>query len=425
MARQKNTRQWNRNQIIFAVIALIIIFTFTISLIVTDNATHTTQTQSNNADNNPFPTPTPTLISVPTVEPDGIQIGDGEPLVNVSGYFQMFQPDDAPGLWTVQSNEFDADQNTANLILISPERLAVIHGIARARDLNVTSLEVLQNVTYDISFFDRVWASYQVWTITDQRIIGDSLLVYDFELEGVVPNDIAYIARQVTWLEPKFINTLRIVVPANNPELLDILYEKSLQSFITYPDSPQTGIAGIEAKSHPDIGLMIMLPSYWEILDGGPGRLRTTYHEPFPIEGEDYQITVQRRENTALDSLDAAQAWLEQVYSTISIIEGRVVNQRFAEGYVFGYTFQNVDGDSFSAAMMLLNDSAGNLFTAEVRTNQPAINFLGSVLTFNQQRVFDFLQSFTVLAPSGYQNIPQPFSAEAKTVPQSTPQATP
>lgn len=444
---QYQNRNRQRNQMIAAAIGFGISAIFIISLVApTSFTSDPSATVTPNNDDFVFRTPTPTPRATPTVEPSGSIVAMGEPYINQTGLFQIPQPLDQVGLWTNPNPQNNPNPNTttanlpasstnadeiANTIFISPTRLALYHATTQdaSRYANVLELQAALTEAY----FDGIWSQYDSWVLSSTDTTQDNLLIYNFVLEDSSPDLITYLARYLLWFDNGLLSGLRIVVPANNADLLDHLQTRILPQFVSYAhllDSPYTNTAQWAAKSDTEIGYLIKLPLAWNITEGGVGRARTAY-APFntPSDVLPIRIVVQTRGQQPLASLDEAKTWLQNNI-TVPITftnEGEAITQPFANGYLLEYTYENIDSDPFSSAIVLLNDAEGNLYTAEL-TTQGTVNFSEVTPSTVQEQAYEGLKTFTLLAPRDYVVVPEPFPASFITrlrhIPSSGPRTT-
>lgn len=343
-------------------------------------------------------TPEPTSLIAPTPESGIPQITALDPHLNSTGLFQFFQPGDD---WYLERDDYNSDYRRASTVYISPSRLSVIHVFVEIGTSYPTLQAVSDNVFTDV-YFASEWGQYKSWRYT-KREVTDSLITIEFALEDDRNELLKYIARQISWLEGSWLYTIRIVVPNNNPVLLDRLFELTAPTLIGYQNIGVFPLLGWQQFSDQSQRMMIKLQEVWTQTSGSPGR-PITYQGATLTEG--YQVTIQRIPGQPLASLEAAQTWLSNFREGISIIEGRPTVQAFAQGYWFSYTYQTIEGDPMSAAAALLNDPEGNLYVAELRAPERDVNFLAADLTEQHLIGQQIIQSFTVLAPFGYSIVP-------------------
>jgi hypothetical protein len=254
--------------------------------------------------------------------------------------------------------------------------------------------------------FDENWREYDRWELVDQQQ-DDVFLTYDFRLFG----DTTYLARQIVWLEQNLLYALRIIVPENNPALLEHIQEEVISSFISYPHliDPVTATAPSQAKGSVEEGYMMKVPVNWQLIGREEGPTRSYLGIG---ANENYQITARlEAENTPLTTLDEAENWLRENRELDEILGGRIApEQRFATyGYMFSYTYRDFDGNPRSAAIVMLNDEDNNLYTAEMRIPESDVDLLRETASPSHRTALQVLDTFTVLAPDDYVYQPEPF----------------
>jgi hypothetical protein len=429
--RGKPNKNVQRNQIIAAVLGLGISAIFIISLVAPntfDTQTETTNNTQNNDDE--LPTTSPATPRVPpTVEPDGSKISMDRPFINTTGLFQILKPLDPAGSWTnpdpangtpptnTTTSEVPASTTnnieTGSTLFLSPTRLAVIHATTQFAD-RYPNVKALEDSLTD-SYFNQIWQAYYQWQLTS-KTADESFLTYDFILRDAPPSQVSYVARYILWHDNGLINGLRLIVPENNPALLETLQERILPSFVSYPNLIENTLnypTGWTANTDMEQGYMLKLPDIWRVIEGGEGRPRTSYgfsFDPGP-DTPSIRITIQPRGQQPIASLEDAKTW-RQAASTSPLTfvgEGETIEQRFGDGYLLHYTYQNEDLDTFTGVMILLNDKDGNLYTAEFITDGNVQNFNDSATHPYQIQGYDAIRTFTLLAPADYANTPEPF----------------
>ncbi|MBI5930777.1 MAG: hypothetical protein HY862_15815 [Chloroflexi bacterium] len=397
----KNKRQRRRvrtQYMITAGLGLAVTFIFIIQAVLPRTNNGTTSTSVPTSQSDVGITPEPTSLRAPTLESGIPQITVLDSHLNSTGLFQFFQPGDD---WYMERDDYNTDYRRASTVYISPSRLSVIHAFVEI-GTNYPSLQAISDTVLTDVYFNTEWGQYKSWRYTNRQVT-DSLITIDFALEDDRNELLKYIGRQISWLENDWLYTVRIVVPDNNPVLLDRLFELSMPTMVGYHNIGVFPLLGWKEFSDQSQRMMIKLQEVWTQIGGSSGR-PITYAGATLTEG--YEVTIQRIPGQPLESLEAAQTWLSNFRIGIQIVEGRPTTQTFAQGYWFSYTYNTVEGDPVSAAASLLNDTDGNLYFAELRTPERDANFLATDLT--EQRLIgqQIIESFTVLAPIGYSIVP-------------------
>jgi hypothetical protein len=356
-------RTQRRATLIGALIGFIIIFTFVISLIAPDR-----RSGSNSSDNiyptlTPYGTPLPpTQVIIPTPEPNP-QLEGELPYIHSSGFFQTFRP--AGSDWFV--TESLGTENTTSTVIQSPARLAVIHNYIRP-GVQYETLESLSTEFLNEAHFVDAWVEYDSWLETGRTVTGDHVII-SFDL---MSEDNQYLGRAIAWVEAGWLYISRLVVPANNPALLDLLQSLVIPVFRGYPQLqvlPQSWPAYIDQE----LGFLLKHPLGWQTVAGGRGR-PVTFNVP-AAEGKT-AVRVWTAQNRAVGSGQEAEAFLTETEPTATTLTIEPVEHGMGTGYQIAYAYRDTAGDLHSGLMMLLNDTSGMLFVANLQSTPPGTNWL-------------------------------------------------
>lgn len=382
MRKQQRMR---RNQIIATVIGVIIIAVFIIGLVAPDLGTSTT-TLETAVPNTAAPLPTPTLM------PASMNVEGQAPYVSLTGLYEVFQP--AGTSWIRFQDNYAPPQNRVNVIFRGT--CAVIHNFVEL-GVNFDSPEALSNEKFTEEYFQSEWAQYPSQRLTS-KTVEDPYVIMNFDLEGrpEAPNcPSEYAGRQISWVQDGLLYNVRLVVPQNDQASLSVLQDLIVPSFVVYKNNMDIVDLGWQARYVPGGRTMIVLPPGWQ--SESPAGQRQVYRDPV----ENYRATIQQFQNAPLVSAEEAQAWLEDYRANITVLGQEAVSQTFANGYIFSYTFENADGDPFSAVISLLNTDNGTLYVADLIAPVSEINFLVTPEAPDEPtpNVLAMIRSFTVLAP--------------------------
>lgn len=348
MASRKQNRR--RATIIGSVIGVIIIFSFVITLIAPDLGTSSTTSDA------VFNTPEPTAIIIPTPDPDP-QLGGAAPFIHNSGVFSAFRP--AGGDWTVTESGPDANTGIVRVVMQSPARLAVIHNYIQP-GVEYETLDSLSANLLTANHFASAWSDYDTWVETNRAVTDDAVIV-DFDLES---ESVAYAGRSLDWVQDSRLFATRLVVPANNAALLDLLQPYVLAQFTMLP-----GIAALPvewpAYIEQSTGYVLKYPAGWQQVAGGPGRPVT-----FSTTSDQGELVIRTwaAPDRRLESREQVAVWLASVESTAEALTIAPVEQRGGTGYEVAYTFIDTAGDARSGLVLLVNDADDTLFAVNLQT---------------------------------------------------------
>ena len=366
MSRSKR-RSRQRATLIGGMIGAIIILSFVISLAAPDLGS-----RSRNDDSVTIPTytpygtlPPPTPIIIPTPDPNP-QLEGNLPYIHSSGYFQTFWP--AGSDWSI-TEQVGTDTSTtyAHVAIQSGPRLAVIYNFVQP-GVEFESVENYSETQMTANYLAGSWADYESWTETGRTLTDDSVII-DLDL---VSHDNSYLARTINRLGDGAVYVTRLVVPANNPDLLDLLQELVVPVFVGYNDLqqlPQVWPTHIDREQ----GYVIKHPSYWRILAGEVGR-------PVTYGSTTDQLNMRQRiwvtPDQMLETAEDAGAWLAENEPTATVVEVAAVTREVGTGFQVAYTYRDDAGDEHSGLAVLLNDDAGALFAANLQLDPAGLNLL-------------------------------------------------
>jgi hypothetical protein len=167
-----------------------------------------------------------TLSVLPTPEANP-QLDGLPPHAHPDGYFQTFMPQGEE--WAVQ--DYDQAGELVQTVINSPYRLVVIHTMARLDAQVYATPDDLSAQYLTMEYFASAWFPYTSWAETRRAVEGERVII-DFSL---VADFKAFLGREITRQEDGIIYTARIVVPANDPALLDLLQTLVTRDFVALP----------------------------------------------------------------------------------------------------------------------------------------------------------------------------------------------
>jgi hypothetical protein len=363
MLSQQRTRQ-----LIATGVGLVIVFVFVAGLIgpFTNNDTND---NTNTNDFEPTSTPRPALPD-PDLNP---QLTGEAPRIQRSGYFQSFWP--AGSDWQVSDEPIEIDPETGTLtvglVLNSTLAGAVIHTFMSQG--NYDSIDSL-NTKLDLTYYSGVWGptattdGYDSWEPTANRVEGDTIIT-DFDL---VSNGLPYLGRDITRLTPGWLYITRLVVPENNPALLDLLQQLVIPSFIGFTELQQLP-AEWPIYADQQLGFVLKYPETgWEVAVGNEGQPATLN---FTADTYDGRVRLWAVPNQPITTPEEASAWLMSEDSHAAILGTEVITRERGTGFLVSYTTQDTD-NRYSGLAALINDASGTLYVAILWVKDPDINLL-------------------------------------------------
>lgn len=337
-------------------IGVMIIFTFVISLI---NPGVTTTDESEL-----FPTFTPPGTELPPPDPNPDL--SGEPThVHSSGYFQTFKPSGSD--WTVFEDAGAQSDTVLSVVFQSGQRLAVVHNYIR-RGVEVESVESLNTEYLTNAHFAESWVDYESWEETGRSVGADSVTT-EFTL---VSGELDYLGRDITRLgENGWVFVTRLVVPGNNPGLLDTLEGYVVPAFVGLP------LQGLPfdwpTYADPELGYLFKRPAAWQLVAGTPGHPVTFS----PAEARDRgMIRVWAEGDRTLDGAGDAEAWLAELVPSAEVIGIDPLQQGEASGFQVAYSFTDREGDPRSGLFVALLRLDGMAQAANLQVREADVNLL-------------------------------------------------
>lgn len=335
---------------------------------------------TNSSATNVAPTPgvgSPTALVFPTVPPGGFTVVPDRTYFHSSAVFSM------PHLlnWDLaQSGEERVEPTQgvkiarAGATFINGPLLSVIHAfVERDPDRTAKTLQDLDKY-YDKSNLDAAWTNFTGGWKETKRATQNDRFVIDFEL-GLSGN--TYLGRQVSHFEGDWLMVTRLVVPDNDPALLDQLQQIIWNGFVFYPNIAQWPL-GWSATADPAVGYVIKYPADWRKLDGDQGR-------PIIVNGTLRDVTVtlttQGEPGKAAKTEQDARAWVTTAHPKAAIMTVTPETRGDASGFNISYNDPDPDGNARSALVTLLNGTNGTLYSANFLTSVRGLDLLSTSAT--------------------------------------------
>lgn len=354
--RQKRSRQ--RATAIGAGVGLVIIFTFIIGLVAPDLGSNTS---SNPVVNEPGQTVVPPPDPNPRLE-------GALPYIHSSGYFQTFRPSGSD--WQIQEWIAEANTTYPSVYIQSAKHLAVIHHYVQP-GANFESVAALSTNELTDAYFAQQWQQYDQWLETGRTVTDDSVIV-NFAL---ALDDIDYLGRDITRLQNGALYVVRLVVPENNPDLLELLEAFVVPNFIGYEDlRPLSQWWPVYVDQ--ELGIILkQSPAQWAVSSGGPGGA-VTFEVNTGASGPATRVRLSTTPAEPIDSPEAATAWLDEAEPSATVLALEPVTRQFSSGFQIAYTYRDRSGNEHSNLAVLLNDEEQTLFVATLDREIAGVNWL-------------------------------------------------
>ncbi len=385
----RSRKQFNEN--IRRAGALLIVIIFVLGAVVS----------TNNFSNNQQAANTPTLANpgVPTVAFPTVPAG-GNPVVADYTYFQssglfslphLVGWDLAPASGGAGAEEKIEAQPTAEgtpvgtpvpgsqisrvgVTFINSTLLSVVHAFAeRDPERQVASVNDLDKY-YDKNNLDGAWKNFTGgWKELNRGASGDQYIV-NFEL---YLDSNTYLGRQISHLNGDWLMVLRLVVPNNNPQLLDTLQNNLASHFTLWTqalNSPLTWSSIVDYAA----GYVVKYPPDWKQTDGSAGH-------PFTVNGTlptgEVTLTSQAMPNTLVRSEDEARAWLKTNIPNGVVQTIKSENHGEYPGFAVSYADPDPDGNQRSAVVSLISGPSNTLYVVNMRSTARQQNLLDDTNT--------------------------------------------
>lgn len=406
--RAKRRQQW------FAVgIAVLIISTVVIAMIAPGGNTSLFATDTPDLLNNPAVTqPVP-------IEPAMQGIAGGDPYLHPTGLYQVFRPNPNTN-WGIDTQAAKVAGTRA--ITIYRGNCSVIYAYVDY-GINFETLEDVNENVFTSTYDAAEWALYE-YTETN-RSVGNTFIIVDYDLVRRETEDTQndtcpdnYKGRQISWLDDGLLYAVRLVVRENDRAALDGLQDIILPTFATYPNIAElvvdTTVREQTGHIHPDPNSpieqrwtsensFIILPTDWRT---DSNEVAFQAYDGFgTMDG--YRVTVRSYADTPLETLEDIQTWLSSLRLGVEFGSNQLIdNQRFGTGYLVSYTFENADGDVFSAVASIINDKDGTLHVAELTANQGDLDLLAEPENDVISTAQNIIRSFTITPLEDYIYVP-------------------
>jgi hypothetical protein len=332
--------------------------------------------------NAPVSTATPFTFPTPQATPVLISFG---PRIHKTGMFFIANLEE----WNDSEN---AESNRAMISYIDNARFAVVHAFVDA-GLQPLDLNYVKTY-YDTATFDSAWNNYDSWNQVERgELEGDAIRdVFELALGGMTYHAVQYAFPYQNWLF-----TLRIVVPENNPALLQALEDKMYPSLRPNPDA-----VGLDfrwpAHAVKDQGYLFKYPESWRAAGMTASRLTDPNdHVLMTVDAEDFT-----RAKVTGDDVTAA---IVERLPDAEIAEIEPVERAHAQGFRADFAYRDPDGAERQGTLMMLA-GGGRRYIVDLRLSSATLDPLDAEAERAAADAEEVLRSFSVLSPDIFESIP-------------------
>jgi hypothetical protein len=250
----------------------------------------------------------------------------------------------------------------AGVTFINSKSLSVIHAYAeRDPSRNTTNVETL-NTYFNNEILNQAWVNFKAgWSELNRKIENETLII-NFELRL---DDKVYLGRQLARMEQDWMMVLRLVVPNNNPLLLDQLQTTVWPQYHLWPQSLNSPISWTSVVDYA-LGYVMKYPPDWRKLDGIPG-------QPFTVSGtlgaDTITLITRTEPGKAVKTEDEARAYVKANWQNSTAQTAKAETHGDTSGFAVSYINPDSDGNQRSAVVTLLNGANGTLYVANLQSS--------------------------------------------------------
>lgn len=240
--------------------------------------------------------------------------------------------------------------------------LGVIHAFAE-KDPN-RQTPTLQDLDkfYNKENLDQAWSNFKGgWTELNRGVQGD---VYVINVELKL-DDNTYLGRQVSRLNGDWLMVTRLVVPNNNPALLDTLQNAVMPNFKLWDQALTTPLTW-RSVADTATGYVVKFPPGWTLLGGTPG---TPYTVTATLGPDTFTLVTHAEPQKALKTEDDVRSYLKTTEPNSVLQTVKAVTISDTPGFLASYQSPDTDGNLHSAQATLLNGKNGTLYVINFQSS--------------------------------------------------------
>jgi len=231
---------------------------------------------------------------------------------------------------------------------INNETLSVIHVFAEKDPSRKAQSVADLDAYYTKDNLNGAWANFTGgWTETNRGAQGD-LYILNFELKL---NNSTYLARIVSRFSGEWLVVSRLVVPNNNPQLLDQLQNAIFPKIQIWTQALTVPLTW-RAVADPVSGYVVKFPSEWHLVDGAPGY---PYTITAPLGTDTITMTTHGESSTGIKSQDDVLTYTKKTWPNSTVQTIKAITIGTTTGFSVSYTSPDSDGNQHSAVASLLN----------------------------------------------------------------------
>lgn len=325
------------------------------------------------------PTVVPTVAPPPPIS-DLTSIAFDRTYLHPTGLFSVKMPTG----WLATNST--STTNEAQMTMGNSSQLSVIEvRLLKPTTPVTTTAEVGQIFTED--WLKASWREYESWDESLRTVEGDNVRI-DFSLSRQGQN---FVARQIAHVEGDWVYITRVVAPENASPMVAHLVTETDK---TVELQPLVSDVPLEWASYSDGTWqhLIRFPAAWQNVDGSAG-------VPASFDSPQGVLRVEAIDGKTIANADEASAFATSTRSNLKVEDVKPVTQAGVEGFQVAYTVTNLEGETESGAMVLLNAADEKLHVANLRLSTAAsVNLNDDTAAAPYAESLQVLNSFVVYA---------------------------
>ena len=257
----------------------------------------------------------------------------------------------------------------AGVTFINGQALSVVHAYVEKDPARAAQSFDQMSQYYTPDILRGAWSNFTGgWKELNRHAEGDALVI-NFEL---YLDNSTYLARQISRFDQGWLMILRLVVPNNNPLLLDQLQQAVMPGYRLWPQALTTPLSW-NAITDYAAGYMIRYPPDWRVVDGSPNR-------PYTVAGmlgpDAITLTTRAEPGKAVKTEDEARAWIKANWPNATVQTVKAETRADVSGFSVSYISPDADGNKRCAVVVLLNGANGTLYIANEQSSARDQNLL-------------------------------------------------